>query len=154
MKNFKTFSGRWPFQYLCNCTALGAIWSGRIGSQFNTICRYFFLVGGGRVTLKNCRKKSLDSIVYTLPLSDLGDVLTVAEVAGVMAAKRSADLLPHRLTPPITKVCCRQYILPPSGTAPLTNGSGSGSCPIFVLDLQDANKKLFFLSFLLFTVLF
>jgi molybdenum cofactor biosynthesis enzyme len=46
-----------------------------------------------------------------LLLSESGDVLTVAEVAGVMAAKRSADLLPHRLTPPITKVCCRQYCI-------------------------------------------
>ena len=34
----------------------------------------------------------------------IGDVLTVAEVAGVMAAQRSADLLPYRLSPLISKV--------------------------------------------------
>ncbi len=30
-------------------------------------------------------------------------MLTVAEVAGVMAAKRTADLVPHRVSPLITK---------------------------------------------------
>jgi hypothetical protein len=90
-----------------------------------------------------------------LLLSKLGDVLTVAEVAGVMAAKRSADLLPHRLTPPITKVC--SSLFPPvifwywSRSADLclwlVDPDRDRDPAIFVLDLQDANKKPFSLAF-------
>lgn len=47
-------------------------------------------------------KAAMDQVLSSA--NKKGDVLTVAEVAGVMAAKRSADLLPHRLSPPISKV--------------------------------------------------
>jgi hypothetical protein len=35
------------------------------------------------------------------------------------------------------------------GSMPLTYGSGSGSCYFFVIDIQDANKKLIVLKSLL-----